>query len=53
MKDLLGTVTLQIQKPSFLLDTMETVLLPDAVVSESVPASSEEELGAWPERPRL
>ncbi len=32
---------------------MEVVLLPDAVVSERVPASSEEELGAWPDRPRL
>lgn len=27
--------------------------LPDAVVSERVPASSEEELGAWPDSPRL
>lgn len=27
--------------------------LPDAVVSESVPASREEELGAWPDNPRL
>lgn len=29
------------------------VQLPDAVVSDKVPASREEELGAWPERPRL
>lgn len=27
--------------------------LPDAVVSERVPASREEELGAWPDSPRL
>ena len=27
--------------------------LPDAVVSESVPASREEELGAWPDSPKL
>lgn len=30
-----------------------TVFLPDAVVSDRVPASSEEELGAWPDKPRL
>lgn len=33
--------------------TVRMEILPEAVVSERVPASSDEELGAWPDRPRL